>query len=123
MKKEDWKILENYGIIPDNLSVGGYLDLEGTAITSLPDNLSVGGYLYLQGTAITYPVVYNCGRSDRQIQLKFSDRTKILIGCFEGTKEEAIKAISERYNGKEKEDYIAKVNECFAMNEINSTAQ
>jgi len=39
--------------LPDNLSVGGYLDLRGTQITSLPDNLSVGGYLYLQGTQIT----------------------------------------------------------------------
>ena len=39
--------------LPDNLSVGGSLYLQGTAITSLPDNLSVGGYLYLQGTAIT----------------------------------------------------------------------
>ncbi len=32
--------------LPDNLSVGGYLDLKGTGITSLPDNLSVGGSLY-----------------------------------------------------------------------------
>ena len=32
---------------------GGYLDLEGTAITALPDNLTVGGSLYLRGTAIT----------------------------------------------------------------------
>ena len=39
--------------LPDNLTVGGYLDLEGTAITSLPDNLTVGGYLDLEGTAIT----------------------------------------------------------------------
>jgi hypothetical protein len=38
---------------PDNLTVGGYLDLQGTAITALPDNLTVGGSLYLQGTAIT----------------------------------------------------------------------
>jgi hypothetical protein len=39
--------------LPDNLSVGGYLDLRGTKITSLPDNLSVGGYLDLEGTKIT----------------------------------------------------------------------
>ncbi len=47
--------LEGTGItsLPDNLSVGGYLDLEGTGITSLPDNLSVGGYLDLEGTGIT----------------------------------------------------------------------
>ena len=39
--------------LPDNLSVGGSLNLRGTSITSLPDNLSVGGYLNLEGTSIT----------------------------------------------------------------------
>ena len=40
--------------LPDNLTVGGYLDLEGcTGITALPDNLTVGGSLYLRGTGIT----------------------------------------------------------------------
>ena len=37
----------------DNLTVGGYLYLSGTGITSLPDNLTVGSYLYLSGTGIT----------------------------------------------------------------------
>ena len=39
--------------LPDNLTVGGYLDLRGTSITSLPDNLTVGRNLYLEGTPIT----------------------------------------------------------------------
>ena len=40
--------------LPDNLTVGGSLDLEGcTGITALPDNLTVGGSLYLRGTGIT----------------------------------------------------------------------
>ena len=39
--------------LPDNLTVGGWLDLRGTGITSLPDNLTVGGPLYLRGTGIT----------------------------------------------------------------------
>ena len=40
--------------LPDNLTVGGSIDLEGcTGITSLPDNLTVGGYLDLRGTGIT----------------------------------------------------------------------
>jgi len=43
----------NITSLPDNLSVGGNLDLDGTNITSLPDNLSVGGSLYLRGTKIT----------------------------------------------------------------------
>ena len=39
--------------LPDGLSVGGSLDLRGTQITQLPDGLSVGGYLYLRGTQLT----------------------------------------------------------------------
>ena len=40
--------------LPDNLTVGGYLDLENcTGITALPNNLTVGGSLYLSGTGIT----------------------------------------------------------------------
>ena len=39
--------------LPDNLTVGGWLDLSGTEITELPDNLTVGGDLYLSGTKIT----------------------------------------------------------------------
>ena len=39
--------------LPDNLTVGGWLDLSGTKITALPDNLTVGGDLYLSGTGIT----------------------------------------------------------------------
>ena len=33
--------------------MGGSLDLQDTGITALPDNLTVGGYLYLEGTGIT----------------------------------------------------------------------
>ena len=43
----------NYSIENDNLTVGDYLDLRGTNITSLPDNLTVGGSLDLRGTNIT----------------------------------------------------------------------
>ena len=39
--------------LPDNLTVGGWLDLSGTQITALPDNLTVGGWLDLRGTQIT----------------------------------------------------------------------
>jgi hypothetical protein len=39
--------------LPEGLTVGGSLDLRGTAITSLPEGLTVGGSLYLGGTAIT----------------------------------------------------------------------
>ncbi len=43
----------NITSLPDNLTVGGGLDLRGTNITSLPDNLTVGGGLDLSGTNIT----------------------------------------------------------------------
>ena len=39
--------------LPENLTVGGALDLRGTGITSLPDNLTVGEWLDLRGTGIT----------------------------------------------------------------------
>jgi hypothetical protein len=52
MTPDDWKILAGHGVTPDNLSVGGWLDLRGTGITALPDNLSVGGSLDLSGTGI-----------------------------------------------------------------------
>ena len=40
--------------LPEGLTVGDYLDLEGcTGITSLPEGLTVGGSLYLRGTGIT----------------------------------------------------------------------
>ena len=38
--------------LPDNLTVGGGLDLRNTQIASLPDNLTVGGWLDLSGTQI-----------------------------------------------------------------------
>ena len=44
---------ENLTSLGDNLSVRGYLDLYGTPITSLGDNLSVEGDLHLRETPIT----------------------------------------------------------------------
>ncbi|WP_315806371.1 MULTISPECIES: hypothetical protein [unclassified Bradyrhizobium] len=40
-------------LLPDNLIVGGDLDLSGTPIEALPENLTVGGNLDLRDTAIT----------------------------------------------------------------------
>jgi hypothetical protein len=55
MKLDEWKKTypELAYHLPDGLTVGGSLDLEGTGITSLPDGLTVGGSLYLDGTGIT----------------------------------------------------------------------
>ncbi|WP_425107203.1 PcfJ domain-containing protein [Ancylobacter sp.] len=51
----DWLDLRGTGItsLPENLTVGDWLDLSGTGITSLSENLTVGGSLYLSGTGIT----------------------------------------------------------------------
>ena len=50
--------------LPDGLTVGGSLDLRGTQITSLPDGLTVGGYLDLRGTQITDTSMVNCNVPD-----------------------------------------------------------
>ena len=55
--------------LPDNLTVGGSLDLENcTGITALPDNLTVGGYLNLENcTGITGEVKVNKKLSSKAI--------------------------------------------------------
>lgn len=101
--------------LPDNLSVGGSLDLRGTQITSLPDNLSVGGWLDLSGTQIA-GAVYGCGDKNRVI-ISYNHPIKGLVvslGCFVGTEKECIDAINEKYGSKEAKKYIAKVKEAFA---------
>jgi hypothetical protein len=37
------------------------------------------------------------------------------IGLFEGTKEQAIKMIKNKYDGKEQQDYLQKLNDCENM--------
>ncbi|HAG1943840.1 TPA: hypothetical protein G8V98_004820 [Salmonella enterica] len=49
----DLEDISGVDTLPDNLTVGGGLDLSGTSITALPDNLTVGGWLDLRGTSIT----------------------------------------------------------------------
>ena len=66
---------------------------------------------------ITYTlnVVHRCGFSRRSIFI-YKDRPKIIhIGCFKGTKDEAIEAIKSKYYLDEDamNEYIAKVEECF----------
>ncbi len=91
--------------LPDNLSVGGSLDLKGTGITELPDNLSVGGGLYLRGTGIT-DVLYidKIGGNNRPAYiLKNQGVTKISCGCFFGTEHQALKYIAYKNNYSDEE--------------------
>ncbi|HGB6409920.1 TPA: hypothetical protein ACIVZP_003464 [Salmonella enterica subsp. enterica serovar Waycross] len=49
----DLEDISGVDTLPDNLTVGGWLNLSGTSITTLPDNLTVGDWLNLSGTSIT----------------------------------------------------------------------
>lgn len=42
-------------VVDGKLTVGGYLDLQGTGITALPDGLTVGGSLYLPDNSEIVP--------------------------------------------------------------------
>ena len=59
----------------------------------------------------------NCGEFERTIYLNHIDPTLIHIGCFVGTKEEAIKKIKEKYKGAAMEKYIQDVKDVFEMYE------
>ena len=69
-----WLDLSNTGItsLPDNLTVGGWLDLSNTGITSLPDNLTVGGGLYLSNTGITSKEREKVKTPDKQKMFEFN---------------------------------------------------
>ena len=69
--------------------------------------------------------VFNCvmvpdvGHRNRTIHIKKDEPSIIHLGCFNGTKEEAIQAIKQNryyYNHTEERDlYISKVEECFKL--------
>ncbi|MFW3413088.1 hypothetical protein ACN9J3_10180, partial [Aliarcobacter butzleri] len=78
----------------------------------------VGGSLDLRGTGITnYPLVHNCGVERRTIYLDYNDKNIICLGCFRGTQDQAIQAISEKYkyNHDERDKYIQNVKDCFDL--------
>ena len=55
-----------------------------------------------------------CGASKRVITIRKDNPNIIQIGCFEGTKKEAIEAITEEYAVTTQRDaYIKKVKKCF----------
>src|SRR5690606_7246570 len=73
------------------LQVGGYLDLQGTQITSLPDGLQVGGSLYLRGTQITSLPKHLMNSARIRIENKgkwdvYVGKKIIKIGCEEKSK-------------------------------------
>ncbi len=127
--------VDGVDVLPDNLSVGGSLDLSGTGITTLPDNLSVGGYLDLSGTGITTlpdsfkcqslyldpqrisNVAYreNCGNSSRTIFAVWTgENFFIAAGCFFGSLDKFEDAVDNRYSGDAAEGYKRAGRECVA---------
>jgi len=105
-----------YPALPDNLTVGGSLDLAGTQITALPDNLTVGGLLFLRGTQIT-GAVYDCGELNREIYAyNHPEKGRVVsLGCFVGTLKECIMRIKAKYRGNAAAKYCAKVEQAFAF--------
>ena len=110
-------IIDKGKLILGNLNVRSGLDLGWcTSLTSLPANLSVGTLLDLDWcTSLNYPIVHECGETKRSIWLDYKNKKKIHIGCFCGTRLQAIKAIKIKYNGDARDAYIEKVNQCFDM--------
>ena len=102
--------------LPDNLTVGGWLDLRGTSITALPDNLTVGGSLYLRPEKITN-VSYreNCGYSSRTIFAMWTGKEfRIAAGCFFGSIEQFEQAVDDKYDGNAAEAYKKAGRDCVA---------
>ncbi len=102
--------------LPDNLTVGGWLDLRGTAITALPDNLTVGGSLYLDAENFSN-IAYrkNCGFFCRTIFAVWTGKEfRIAAGCFFGTIDEFEQAVDDRYDGAAAEAYKQAGRDCVA---------
>jgi hypothetical protein len=111
--------------LPDNLSVGGSLDLRGTQITSLPDNLSVGGSLYLRGTQITslpdnlsvggYLISQEIGSRKDKTSYHIKSDT-VHCGCFIGTLIDFKEKVYDTYpNGIFREEYDKFIEEAIEL--------
>ncbi|WP_213382581.1 hypothetical protein [Enterobacter cloacae] len=112
----DLEDVSGIAALPDNLTVGGWLDLEGTSITALPDNLTVGGSLYLRPEKITN-VSYreNCGYSSRTIFAMWTGKEfRIAAGCFFGSIEQFEQAVDDKYDGNAAEAYKKAGRDCVA---------
>ncbi|EHK1060559.1 hypothetical protein J4S57_004351, partial [Salmonella enterica] len=99
----------------DNLTVGGWLDLRGTSITTLPDHFSCNS-LYLEAERISN-IAYrkNCGYSSRTIFAAWTGKEfRIAAGCFFGSIEQFEQAVDDKYNGSAAEAYKKAARDCVA---------
>ncbi|EHJ4395517.1 hypothetical protein Q2515_004917, partial [Salmonella enterica] len=101
--------------LPDNLTVGGDLDLSGTSITTLPDHFSCNS-LYLDAERISN-IAYrkNCGYSSRTIFAAWTGKEfRIAAGCFFGSIERFEQAVDDKYDGDAAEAYKKAGRDCVA---------
>ncbi|HGI9853340.1 TPA: hypothetical protein ACJVSD_004252, partial [Salmonella enterica subsp. enterica serovar Bareilly] len=101
--------------LPDNLTVGGWLDLRGSSITALPDHFSCNS-LYLDAERISN-IAYrkNCGYSSRTIFAAWTGKEfRIAAGCFFGSIEQFEQAVDDRYDGDAAEAYKKAGRDCVA---------
>ena len=59
---------------------------------------------------LNFNMVTECGNENRAV-LRYGDTCH--IGCFKGSKGEAIEAIGNKYGGASRDRYIAKINELY----------
>ncbi|ECK3002014.1 hypothetical protein ABE326_004812 [Salmonella enterica] len=101
--------------LPDNLTVGGGLNLSGTSITALPDHFSCNS-LYLEAERISN-IAYrkNCGYSSRTIFAAWTGKEfRIAAGCFFGSIEQFEQAVDDKYDGDAAEAYKKAARDCVA---------
>ena len=90
----------------------GSVDLR--SLTALPEGIQFNnqGSVYLG--SLTAWDMENCGSSRRNIYIvNQKGILKVKLGCFWGTKEEAIKAIEEKYRKEQGDEYIIKIKLAF----------
>jgi hypothetical protein len=97
----------------------GSLDLNVTGITELPDGLSVGGSLYLDGLEDQIENIgyaKNCGYYSRTIYaVRLNGIIKIAAGRFLDSLERFCEAVDEKYKEQEAENYKQKARDAIAM--------
>ncbi|EHP0152545.1 hypothetical protein KNT43_004310 [Salmonella enterica] len=111
----DLEDISGVDTLPDNLTVGGDLDLSGTSITTLPDHFSCNS-LYLDAERISN-IAYrkNCGYSSRTIFAAWTGKEfRIAAGCFFGSIERFEQAVDDKYDGDAAEAYKKAGRDCVA---------
>ena len=78
--------------------VGGDLYLEGSSVTELGKLEHVGGYLDLRGTGVPHIFFKPAGEHGRTGPVfKLNGEALVQLGCFKGTRAQAVDAIREKY--------------------------